>query len=76
MKKVIALLIALVIAFALVGCNVSPNVPRVTPYRTNDVIPNNPNGTNGYVTYDANRNGAYNGMNGTAPRTVAPGRLG
>lgn len=34
MKKAVVLLIALLIAFAVVGCNVAPNVPRVTPYAT------------------------------------------
>lgn len=34
MKRFLVLLIAFLIAFALVGCNVAPNVPRVTPYPT------------------------------------------
>lgn len=34
MKKIFVLLLALCIAFALVGCNVAPTVPRVTPYVT------------------------------------------
>jgi len=32
MKKAFVLLIALLIAFALVGCNIAPNVPIVSPY--------------------------------------------
>jgi hypothetical protein len=35
MKRVLVLLIAFLIAFALVSCNVAPNVPRVSPYVTN-----------------------------------------
>lgn len=48
MKKIIVLLMALCIAFALVGCNIAPNVPRVTPYVTNGNgnFYNNPNTVN------------------------------
>lgn len=60
---------AILIAFALVGCNVAPNVPRVTPYVTNY-----PNGSNGYVPYDTN--GTYNGTTGNTTRNIVPGRLG
>lgn len=41
MKRVFVLFIALLITFALVGCNVAPNVPRVTPYTTNGTYFNN-----------------------------------
>ena len=41
MKRIFVLLFALLIAFAIVGCNVRPNVPRVTPYATNGTYYNN-----------------------------------
>jgi hypothetical protein len=34
MKRYLVLLIAFLIVFALVGCNVAPNVPGVTPNPT------------------------------------------
>ncbi len=39
MKKAVVLILALFIALALVGCNVAPNVPGVTPYTTARVSP-------------------------------------
>lgn len=33
-KRIFVLLIAILMAMTLVGCNVAPNVPRVTPYVT------------------------------------------
>lgn len=44
MKKVLVLLMAFVIAIALFGCNIAPNVPRVTPYVTGGTY-TNPGGT-------------------------------
>lgn len=77
MKKVIVLLMAVLLVSALVGCNVAPNVPRVTPYDGNapytnadpydDAVPNytGPGGV------DNNRNGT-NGTN----RSVTKGTNG
>ena len=63
MKKAAILILALFIAFALVGCNVAPNIPSVTPYPTTRVSSNpatrvSPNATApGYDTKSTNRYG-------------------
>jgi PBP1b-binding outer membrane lipoprotein LpoB len=43
MKKAAILILALLIAFVLVGCNVAPNVPGVTPYPNNTRVSPYPN---------------------------------
>lgn len=34
MKRFLVLLVAVLIVFVFIGCNVAPNVPRATPYPT------------------------------------------
>jgi hypothetical protein len=70
MKRVFVLFIALLIAFALVGCNVAPNVPRITPYVTNGNYYNNGGRTGTYAIPGGardygNRTGTY--KNGNSP---------
>jgi hypothetical protein len=85
MKKVFVLLFALLMALALVGCNVAPNTPGVTPYAPNGV--NYFNGYGGTGNYNNNRNatgtniisrnmtGANNTNRGaTGSRTVPGGK--
>ena len=70
MKKAAILLLVLLIAFTLVGCNVAPNVPGVTttpkitasPYPTTTMSPyvTTPGSVPGYDTNDTYRYG-YNG---------------
>ncbi len=84
MKRVFVLLIALLIAFALVGCNVAPNAPGVTPYAPNGVNYNNGyGGTGNYYndgnngTRDFNNNRGMTGVNdnnrGAAGKRTIPG---
>lgn len=56
MKRIIAIVLVLTLAFILVGCNVAPNVPGVTPYGANN-YDRNGNNTNG------NTRGSTNGWN-------------
>lgn len=61
MKRVFVLLIALLIAFALIGCNVAPNAPGVTPYAPNGVNYNNGYGGTNY--YNNDNDGTRNFIN-------------
>jgi hypothetical protein len=56
MKKAAILILALLIAFVLVGCNVAPNVPGVTPYTNTRVspYPNTNTRVSPYVTAPGN----------------------
>lgn len=65
MKKVFILLIALLMALALFGCNITPNVPRVTPYGTNTTRSNNYSGSNGLYGVTGNPGTNGNGMSKT-----------
>ena len=87
MKKAAILLLALLIAFALVGCNVAPNVPGVTttpkttvspkttvtptPYTTNDTYRY---GYNGYDYYTASPNALSENpnLNSATDKSVVP----
>ncbi len=76
MKRTIVLLITLLIVFVLFGCNVAPNVPRVTPYATNGTYynnaqgnPNNPNNPNNRGTYNMT-------PGGMVPNNNLPGGAG
>ncbi len=66
MKKAAILILALLLAFIFVGCNVAPNIPSVTPYPTTTVTPYTTarvspyTTTPGYDTTDKYRYG-YNG---------------
>jgi hypothetical protein len=53
MKRIIAIVLVLTLAFILVGCNVASNLPGVTPYGAND---NGWDG-NGWNDNDNNNNG-------------------
>lgn len=66
MKKIIVLFVALLMVFTLVGCNIAPNVPRVTPYVT-DGTGNFYNNTNGNIN-PANAN-----LRNPADKYVLPG---
>lgn len=72
MKKIVVLLLALCIAFALAGCNVAPNTPIVTPYVTNGTGTYNTNNPYGYKAYDTNKNGTYTTPYGTVKPTNSP----
>ncbi len=70
MKKAAAVLIlTLLIAFALVGCNVASNIPETTSYTTTTVTPYTTTVTP-YATTDNIYGNEYNGANTTNSNPV------
>jgi hypothetical protein len=71
MKKAAILILALLVAFALVGCNVAPNIPSVTPYTTARVTPYTTARVSPYTTYGV----TSSPITRVSPYATAPGNI-